>query len=187
MDKDKEALMSAKVKAQMLGDAGITLDYNDQLTDKDWTHYAEGPEKDGVVVFFDGFQYAAWDWWWEGLKLSLGSRGPVLEKREKEKVVSSLMVRQATMSGQRPLRPGLSLRESLVGQRKRSWDEKTTQKNGLLDVQSAPRSRRASPVNGQPQLGVRRADLLPTDGWRHSVPTTVSTPPRHSEDMLNGW
>ena len=54
MDKDKEAVMSAKVKAQMLGEDGVTLDYTDQLTDKDWTFYAEGPNKDGVVVFLFG-------------------------------------------------------------------------------------------------------------------------------------
>jgi hypothetical protein len=186
MDKDKEALMSAKVKAQMLGDGGITLDYNDQLTDKDWTHYAEGPNKDGVVVFFDGFQYAPWDWWWEGVKLSLGSGGPVKEKREKEKEGSLLMMRQTTISGQRARLTGLSLRESMVGQRKRSWDEKAVQKNGSLDIQGAPRSRRASPANGKNQSGVRRADLPPTDGWWHSIPMPVSTPPGHSEDMFNG-
>ena len=185
-DKDKEALMSAKVKAQMLGDDGITLDYTDQLTDKDWTQYLEGPKKDGVVVFFDGFEYAPWDWWWEGVKLSLGSGGPV-NKREKEKEASSLVMRNATMSGQPPLRTGLSPRESLVGRRKRSWDEKHIQRNGSLNVQSPLWSRRASPANGQSPLGVRRTDPPPTEGWRQSIPMPVPTPPRPSEEMVNGW
>lgn len=179
--------MSAKVMAQLLGDDDITLDYNDQLTDKDWTHYAEGPKKDGVVVFFDGFQYPPWDWWWEGVKLSLGSGGPVKERRGKEKEESALTVRQAALNEQRPLRMGLSPRESMVGQSRRSWDERVVQKNGLLKAPSPPRSRRASPVNGQSQLGVRRADTPPTDGWQHSIPMPASKLPGHSEGTSNGW
>jgi hypothetical protein len=184
MDKDQEVLMSAKVKAQMLGDDGVTLDYNDQLTDKDWTHYAEGPKQDGVVVFFDGFQYPAWDWWWERVKLSLGSGGPVKGKETEE---SALTVRQAAMNEQRPLRMGLSPRESMVGQSRRSWDERAVQKNGSLKAPSPPRSRRASPVNGQSQLGVPRTDTLPTDGSQHSIPMPVSKLPGHPEGMFNGW
>ena len=185
MDKDKEAVMSAKVKAQMLGDDGVTLDYTDQLTDKDWTLYAEGPNKDGVVVFFDGFEYAPWDWWWEGVKLGLGSGGPVKEKRDKEEG-RSLAVRQAAMNGQRSLRTGLSPRESLVGQRKRSWDEKPVEKNGMLHAPSPPRSRRASPQNEQSPLGVRRVDPTSTEGWRHSLPVSTSVPRKRSEGMFYG-
>jgi hypothetical protein len=94
-DQDKEV--------QILGDDGVTPDFNDQLTDKGWILYAEGPKKDGVVVFFDGFQYMPWDWWWEGVKLSLGGGEPARERREKEKQVSSLMVRQPTTNGQSQL------------------------------------------------------------------------------------
>ena len=186
-DKDKEALINAKVKAQMLGDDGMTLDYNDRLTDKDWTNYAQGPNKDGVVVFFDGFEYAPWDWWWEGLKLGLGSR-ELVKTPSREKDGNALLLRQATMSGQRPARTTLwSLRESLVGQRKRSWDEKKpVQRNGSLDLQSPPRSRRASPVHAQSPLGLRRTDPPPTDGWRHSMPVPVSASSR-LEDVVHGW
>lgn len=187
-DKDKEVLMSAKVKAQMLGDDGVTLDSNDQLTDKDWTLYAEGPKKDRVVVFFDGFQYPAWDWWWEGLKLGLGRLGQAQEKTNRGKDASSLVVRQATMNGQHPLRTGLPPRESLVGQRKRSWDGKAQQRNGLLDVQSPPRSRRASPVNGQSRSGICGAQPSPADEWQHSIPMPLSRPARPWEGMFkNLW
>ena len=60
------------MKAQMLGDDVIKLGVNDQLTDKDWTIYAEGTKKDGVVVFFDGFRYPPWNWWWGQVKQRLG-------------------------------------------------------------------------------------------------------------------
>jgi hypothetical protein len=176
--------MSAKVKAQMLGEDGVTLDYTDQLTDKDWTLYAEGPNKDGVVVFFDGFEYAPWQERWEGVKLSLGSGGHVKEKRNKEG--RSLTLRQARMSKQRSLRTGLSPRESLVGQGKRSWDEIPVEKSGILHAQSPPRSRRASPLNEQSLLGVRRVGPASTEGWRHSLPVSTSMPPKRSEDMSYG-
>lgn len=185
MNKDKEAVVSAKVKAQMLGDDGVTLDYTDLLTDKDWTLYAEGPNKDGVVMFFDGFEYAPWDWWWEGVKLSLGNGGPVKERRDKEEG-RSLAIRQAAISRQRSLRTGLSPRESLVGQGKRSWDEKPVEKNGILHAQSPPRSRRASPQNEQSPLGVRRVDPTSTEGWRHSLPVSTSVPRKRSEGMFYG-
>jgi hypothetical protein len=185
VDKDKEAVMSAKVKAQMLGEDGVTLDYTDQLMDKDWTLYAEGPNKDGVVVFFDGFEYAPWDWWWEGVKLSLRSGRPVKEKRGKEEG-RSLTVRQATMSRQPSLRTGLSPRESLVGEGKRSWDEKPVEKNGILHAQSPPRSRRASPLNEQTPLEVRRVDSASTEGWRHSLPVSTSMSRKRPEEMFYG-
>jgi hypothetical protein len=72
MEKDKEILLSAKAKEQLLGDDGLTLGLNHELSDKDWTLYAEGPKKDGVVVFFDGFRYPPWNWWWGQVKQHLG-------------------------------------------------------------------------------------------------------------------
>jgi hypothetical protein len=177
--------MSAKVKAQMLGEDGVTLDYADQLADKDWTLYAEGPNKDGVVVFFDGFEYAPWDWWWEGVKLSLGNGGPAKERRNREEG-RSLTVRQATINRQRSQRTGLSPRESSIGQGKRSWDENPMGKNGILHAQSPPRSGRASPQNEQSPLGMRRVDPTSTEGWRHSLPVSTSTPRKHPEGVSYG-
>jgi hypothetical protein len=75
--------VSAKVKTQMLGNNDITLDLNNQLAGKGWTNYAEGPAKNGVVVFFDGFQCAPWHWGWEGRKLRLGGgRGGTCPRRQ---------------------------------------------------------------------------------------------------------
>lgn len=45
LNKDKEALLSAKAKASMVGDYGAQLDWTDQITDKDWCHYSGDPTK----------------------------------------------------------------------------------------------------------------------------------------------
>lgn len=45
LDKDKEALLSAKAKASMVGDYRAQLDWTDQITDKDWCHYSGDPTK----------------------------------------------------------------------------------------------------------------------------------------------
>ena len=43
MDKDKDAVLSAKAKAAMVGDFGAELDWTDKITDKDWCHYTAKP------------------------------------------------------------------------------------------------------------------------------------------------
>lgn len=43
MDKDKDAVLSAKAKAAMVGDLGAELDWTDKITDKDWCHYTAKP------------------------------------------------------------------------------------------------------------------------------------------------
>ncbi|KAG7006566.1 hypothetical protein G7Y79_00014g037410 [Physcia stellaris] len=43
MDKDKDAVLSAKAKAAMVGDLGAELDWTDKITDKDWCHYSAKP------------------------------------------------------------------------------------------------------------------------------------------------
>ena len=48
MDKDKDAVLSAKAKAAMVGDLGAELDWTDKITDKDWCHYAAKPYKDAI-------------------------------------------------------------------------------------------------------------------------------------------
>lgn len=79
-DKDKEANMSVKAKANMMGELGGELDWTDKLTDKDWSHYSGKDKGDTVVVFFDGIEVPAWEWWLEGLRTSMGKRGPVKER-----------------------------------------------------------------------------------------------------------
>jgi len=44
-NKDKEALLSAKAKASMVGDYGAELDWTDQITDRDWCHYSGDPRR----------------------------------------------------------------------------------------------------------------------------------------------
>lgn len=78
-DKDKDANMSVKVKANMVGDLGGDLDWMDKTTDKDWSHYAGTGHGDTVVLFYNGIEVPAWEWWWEGVKVSIGGprRGSV--------------------------------------------------------------------------------------------------------------
>jgi hypothetical protein len=86
MEQGKEILLSAKMKAQILGDDGIKLGLDDHLTDKDWNIYAEGPKKDGVVVFFDGFRYPPWNWWWDrSSSVWGGGRGLGKKRRGRER------------------------------------------------------------------------------------------------------
>ena len=73
-DKDKEANMSMKAKANMMGELGSELDWTDRVTDKDWSHYSGKDKDDTVVVFFDGIEVPAWEWWLEGLRTSIASR-----------------------------------------------------------------------------------------------------------------
>lgn len=60
-----------KAKASMLGELGGDLDWTEKLTDKDWSHYTGKEKGDTVVVFFDGIEIPAWEWWWEGMKGSV--------------------------------------------------------------------------------------------------------------------
>lgn len=71
-DRKNEASMSVKLKANMMGELGDTLDWTDRLTDQDWSHYSGKGEGDTVVVFFDGIEVPAWDWWLEGVRTSVG-------------------------------------------------------------------------------------------------------------------
>jgi len=74
LDKDKEANMSVKVKASMMGELGGNLDWTDKLTDKDWSHYGELKKGQGIVLFFDGIEIPAYQWWWQGIKGGLGRK-----------------------------------------------------------------------------------------------------------------
>ncbi|KAL8797282.1 MAG: hypothetical protein Q9195_000435 [Heterodermia aff. obscurata] len=48
MDKDKDAVLSAKAKAAMVGDLGAELDWTDKITDKDRCHYTAIPYGNAV-------------------------------------------------------------------------------------------------------------------------------------------
>jgi len=73
-----------KAKASMLGELGELggdLDWTERLTDKDWSHYTGKEKGDTVVVFFDGIEIPAWEWWWEGLKRRVGRADGGMESR----------------------------------------------------------------------------------------------------------
>lgn len=65
VDKDKDASMSLKAKANMMGDLGGTVDWAERSSDKDWSHYSS---TEGVVAFFDGIHIPAWQWYFNGVK-----------------------------------------------------------------------------------------------------------------------
>ena len=69
--KDKDAVISVKAKAEMMGDFGAEVSWEDKGTDKDWSHHG-APE--GVVAFFDGINIAGWQWYWAGIKARVKKR-----------------------------------------------------------------------------------------------------------------
>ena len=68
-DKDKDANMSVKVKANMMGDLAGDVDWSEKSSDKDWAHYSS-PQ--GVVAFFDGIHVPSFQWWFDGVKARIG-------------------------------------------------------------------------------------------------------------------
>ena len=76
--KDKDADLSVKVKANMMGDLGGDLDWNEKTTDKDWAHYSSPA---GVVAFFDGMEVPAWQWWYDGVKARIGKDIGLVKKQ----------------------------------------------------------------------------------------------------------
>ena len=68
-DKDKEANMSVKVKANMMGDLAGDVDWSEKSSDKDWAHYSSSQ---GVVAFFDGIHVPSFQWWFDGVKARIG-------------------------------------------------------------------------------------------------------------------
>ena len=72
--------MSVKAKANMMGELGDTLGLTDRLTDQDWSHYSGKDKGDTVVVFFDGIEVPAWEWWLEGLRSTVSMSTPAKER-----------------------------------------------------------------------------------------------------------
>jgi hypothetical protein len=69
-DKSREAIISFKAKANMMGGVGEDLDLDDQSSDRDWTHYT-AKEGEGVVAFMDGIEVKRFDWYIEDFKQSI--------------------------------------------------------------------------------------------------------------------
>lgn len=66
-DKSREAIISFKAKANMMGGVGEDLDLDDQSSDRDWTHYT-AKDGAGVVAFMDGIEVKPFDWYIERLR-----------------------------------------------------------------------------------------------------------------------
>ena len=101
-DKNKEANMSGKAKANMMGELGGELDWTDRLTDKDWSYYTGKEKGDTVVVFFDGIEVPAREWWLEGIKTSIGKTS--VSKAERIPSSSSTQSRERRSIPVRPSR-----------------------------------------------------------------------------------
>ena len=68
INSDKQALITMKAKASMLGELGTDLSLQDQIMDKDWSHYDAKSQGEGIVVFVDGIDMTPREWFWQGLK-----------------------------------------------------------------------------------------------------------------------
>ena len=74
---NRSALVSVKAKAAMLGELGQGLDAADEVFDKDWCHYRSragpggDPAVDGLVLFLDGIEVKAREWWLEAARQAL--------------------------------------------------------------------------------------------------------------------
>ena len=73
LNSDKQALVTMKAKASMLGELSENLSMEDTVMDKDWSHYGAKSkgEGEGVVVFVDGIEMKGTDWLWEGIRQNL--------------------------------------------------------------------------------------------------------------------
>ena len=157
MDKDKEATISVKVKASMAGDLGENLDWSDQLADRDWSHYVGNEQGDGIVLFFNGIEIPAWEWWWEGVKCSLGNGG---------------QVRRNNLEG-------------LAGRRRHECGVSLLRREGLLSEDNRPRSSEVSPLRAQcASSGRQKQNHIFTGGLQRGIST--STPTRLSKYLDNG-
>lgn len=70
--KDEEVDLSMKAKASMLGELGEDLEWAQRLTDNNWSHYKGKDEGDTVVLFFDGIEVPASEWWRQTIRRRIG-------------------------------------------------------------------------------------------------------------------
>ena len=70
---DKQAVVSMKAKASMLGELGEELSMEEKVMDKDWSHYQAKEKGEGVVMFVDGIDTGGSEWHWERLRQTIPS------------------------------------------------------------------------------------------------------------------
>ena len=92
MDTNRAAVVSMKMKASMLGELGEDLSWEDKLTDKGWSHYANR-DKGGVVVFVDGIDVSKFEWRKEGVRQAIFG-GPAGREIAMERQSTDLMERE---------------------------------------------------------------------------------------------
>ncbi len=155
--------MSVKAKANMMGELGGELDWTDRLTDKDWSHYSGKDKGDTVVVFFDGIEVPAWEWWLEGLRTSMSRRGPT-----KERSASSSSHTQSVEN------PHNMIRAHSYSAADQPVDERALLTEDLWGSDTALRIH--SPVSGQSPSRGRQVQ-----SERAESPRSVSTPTRLSK------
>lgn len=88
VNSDKQALITIKAKASMLGDLGASLSMEDTVMDKDWSHYNAKSKGEGVVVFVDGIETKPSEWFWERFRQHLPGVGARGESASKSRSVS---------------------------------------------------------------------------------------------------
>lgn len=155
--------MSVKAKANMMGELGGDLDWTDKLTDKDWSHYSGKDKGDTVVVFFDGIEVPAWEWWLEGLRTSMGKRGPV-----KERIASNSANTQSVG------RPGNMIRAHSYSAADSPVDERALLTEDLWGSDTPLRMH--SPLSGRSPSRGRQVK-----SERAESPRSISTPTRLSK------
>lgn len=154
--------MSVKAKANMMGELGGELDWTDKLTDKDWSHYSGKDKGDTVVLFFDGIEVPAWEWWLEGLRTSMGRRGPVKESASSSSNTQSVG------------RPNNMIRAHSYSAADQAVDERALLTEDLWGSDTPLRI--PSPLSGRSPSRGRQVQSEKVEG-----PRSVSTPTRLSK------
>ncbi|KAK4692624.1 hypothetical protein P7C71_g4618, partial [Lecanoromycetidae sp. Uapishka_2] len=160
--KDKEANMSVKAKANMMGELGGDLEWTDKSTDKDWSHYSGKADGGTVVVFFDGIEVPSYKWWWENLKVS----AKVGEARRRE-LESSLHRQQ---SNKRQADAALGKDHSQA----RPHSERPHSARPLSERQQFGRPHSETPLIRRPPT--EEDDLLAEDLWGSDTPLRGASP-----------
>lgn len=130
--KHKAATVSAKAKAAAIGELEEDLDWTDTMADKDWSHYV-GKRGEGVVLFYDGIETKAWDWWLEAINQGIRGRSPSSQGRSPNLGMPVSLSRSMSTAK----RPSVTISETPAS------PEQTTAPRRALSVSSQPSPRRA--------------------------------------------